>query len=422
MKICVVGGGAAGMMAAYFCSLNIDTEVFIIEKNEKLGKKMYISGKGRCNLTNNCTYDEFEKNIISNPKFLISALRSFSPQDTMSLFEEHGLALKTERGNRVFPLSDKSGDVLKTLRQMLEKNGVKLFFNENVRGFSYKNNRIEKVVTDKNTYLADKVILATGGMSYPLTGSTGDGYTFSKEMGHTVIEPVSALCAVEIKTVHNAFGAEIELCNMPSLQGLSLKNVTAEIVGSSNKTLFSEFGEMLFTDDGVSGPLILTISSRINRKNLSDLTLKIDLKPAISDKVFDDRLIREFSANTNKQLKNVLREVLPSSLIEFIIKLSGISGEKAVNSVSKEERARLVRLIKGLTFKMKKLADIKEAIITAGGVSTKEINPKNMQSRLVENLYFAGEIIDVDALTGGFNLQIAFSTAFLAAKGIAEGK
>ncbi len=413
MKTVVIGGGASGMLASVFASAYSD--VILLEKNEKLRKKLYITGKGRCNLTNAAPDNEFFDNVVSNPKFLYSAIKKFNSARTMEFFENHNLKLKVERGNRVFPFSDKSSDVIKTLQRALEDNNVEVRLSERVTGWEVNGKRINAIITDKAKYPCDKVILATGGKSYPQTGSTGDGYDLAKSVGHTIVSPKPALTALDTRFAFDVNGNKRRLADLPSLEGLSLKNVRATVINrDSKKPLFSEFGEMLFTDTGVSGPIILTLSSRINRMALENLQLVIDLKPALDDKTLDARILRDFEASANKQFKNSLNELLPSSLIPFIITLSGIDSGKKINVICAKERANLALLLKNLTFTIDCLDNIDRAIVTSGGVDTKEINPKNMQSKLIENLYFAGEIIDVDALTGGFNLQIAFATAFLA--------
>ncbi len=413
MKTVVIGGGASGMLASVFASKHSQT--LLLEKNDRLGKKLYITGKGRCNLTNNCPDNQFFNNVVSNPKFLYSAIQSFNSAKVMEFFTTYKLALKEERGNRVFPFSDKSSDVIKTLQYAMEQNNVEIHLSERVLDFQITDGKIVKVITDKASYQCDKVILATGGKSYPLTGSTGDGYTLAKKLGHTIVPLRPALTALVTQHCFSVNGGRHRLDTLAKLQGLSLKNVEASIINKDNgKVLFSEFGEMLFTLSGVSGPIILTLSSYINRMNLNNLLLKIDLKPALDFATLDARVLRDFNLSSNKQFKNSLDALLPTSLIPFIIQLSGIEPTKPVNIISKKERTSLVNLLKNLTFTIDSLDSIDRAIITAGGISTKEINPKNMQSKVISNLYFAGEIIDVDALTGGFNLQIAFSTAYLA--------
>lgn len=400
-KVVVIGGGASGMLASYF-SAKCGNNVTLIEQNEKLGKKLYITGKGRCNLTNDCNEEEFLSNVMTNPKFLSGAIYSFSTKDVMELFENNGLKLKVERGNRVFPLSDKSSDVIKCLSSMILSVNVDVKLNEKVLTVDACNGKITGVRTDKSYYDADKVIIATGGKSYSKTGSTGDGYKFAKMLGHNVTEPKPALSPIEL---NDDFCAD--------LSGLSLKNVVLKAVIGS-KVLNEEFGEMLFTHTGISGPIALTLSSKINKLDLTQVKLFIDFKPALNQKQLDARIIRDFDELKNKQLKNSLYLLLPKSLIPHVIKISGLDGEKPNNSVTKQERMKLVETIKNFTLNIKGFAPIEQSIITSGGVNVKEIKPKDMQSKLINGLHFCGEVIDVDALTGGFNLQIAFSTAYLA--------
>ena len=396
MKTIVIGAGAAGAMAAHFAAVSGD-EVTVIEKNEKIGKKIYITGKGRCNLTNDCDTDEFMENVVTNGRFLLSSISSFSPRDVMGFFEENGLILKVERGNRVFPSSDKSSDVIKTLDRVLSRDGVFIRLNETVLRVETENGRVKGVITDKGEYTADRVIVATGGISYPSTGSTGDGYRFARELGHGVIEPRPALAPM------------ITDGGFPALSGLTLKNVTLNAYYEKKK-ISSEFGELLFTHSGVSGPIVLTTSSRINALEKSEIELFIDLKPALDFKTLDDRVLRDLAKFSKKQLKNSLVELLPSSLIPFVIASSAINGEKKTDDMTKEERKRLVGTLKAFPLEFRSLGKIDEAIVTSGGVSVKEIDPKTMESKIVKGLYFAGEVIDADALTGGFNLQIAWAT------------
>ena len=401
MKTIVIGGGAAGLISAYYSALYGD-EVILIEKNEKVGKKIYITGKGRCNLTNDCEPEEFLKNVVTNPKFLYSAIYSFTPQDTIDLFENYGLVLKTERGRRVFPMSDKSSDVIKTLENICKNAGVKIHLKEKVEKIlsSYK---VKKIITDKAEYEADKVIVCTGGKSYPSTGSTGDGYLFAKSYGHEIIPIKPALCPIEIKG---------DFCK--NLQGVSLKNVTLSLI-VKGKVVYKELGEMIFTHFGISGPIVLSASSFLNKYPLNQVELYLDLKPALDDETLDNRILRDFLKYKNRDLQNSLNDLLPKSLIRSIIELSKIPPYKKNDIITKEERKMLVNSFKRIKLEIKGLRPIEEAIITSGGVSCKEINPKTMESKLVKGLYFAGEVIDVDALTGGYNLQIAFATGYLAA-------
>ena len=400
-KVLVIGGGAAGMMAGYAASLN-GAEVIILEKNEKLGKKLFITGKGRCNVTNACEDEDFFKNVISNPRFLYSAYYGFNNISLMSLIEENGCPLKTERGNRVFPVSDHSYDILDALKNMLKKNDVRVILNTKVTSIED-----DHVFTDTGKkFPYDSLIIATGGVSYKQTGSTGDGYRFAEEMGHEIIEPIGGLIPLECKEVDDCV----------SMQGLSLKNVKLRIDAEGNKKpVFEDFGEMLFTHFGISGPLVLSASSYIGRKYKgSSLTAHIDLKSALSYDELDKRVLRDFDEFKNKSFGNSLVKLLPSSMIPVIVKRSGIDPLKKVNEIKKEEREALVNLLKDFRLSITGTRDINEAIITMGGVNVKEINPSTMESKIKKNIYFAGEVIDIDALTGGFNLQSAFSTGYLA--------
>lgn len=394
----VIGAGAAGLMCAYKASLD-GARVTVLERNEKAGKKIYITGKGRCNVTNACSVEKFFDNVCSNPKFLYGAIHTFSSKDLMSLLNSLGLKVKVERGERVFPESDKASDVTNCLYKACLNNGVIFQFNTTVLNTKHNGKNFE-VSTDKGLFVDDTLVIAVGGKSYSVTGSKGDGYAFAKSFGHSIIEPVAALSAILAD-------------NTKPLAGLSLKNVTATVY-ENGKKIYSEFGEMLFTHQGISGPIILTLSSLINRKCFDNLSFEIDLKPALDDKKLSDRLLRDFAENKNKQICNVLALLMPKALIEYVLRESKISGDKQVNSITKEERNRLVGAVKHLTFKIQGLYPIDEAIVTAGGVSVKEINPKTMESRLCKGLYFAGEVLDVDCFTGGFNLQTAFSTGFIA--------
>ncbi len=398
MTTIVIGGGASGMLSAYFAKKG-GSNVILIEQNEKLGKKIYITGKGRCNLTNYCQVDEFLLNVVSNPKFLMSSINGLTPHDTYNLFEELGLKLKVERGNRVFPLSDKSSDVIKTLQQALINVGVEINLNEKVLSVTPIDENLKSVVTDKDTYTAENVIIATGGLSYKTTGSTGDGYKFAKILGHTVTDLYPSLCGINVK------GEDYK-----PLQGLTLKNVklTAK---DGKKEYYSEQGELLFTHYGISGPLVLTCSALSARKDLKNVTLSIDLKPALTNEELDKRLIRDLSINSKRELKNSLDGLLPKAIIPLVIARSKIPPYKKTDDITAQERANLLSVLKGLTFEPINLRGYEEAVITSGGVSVKEINPKTMESKIVKGVYFVGEVLDVDAFTGGFNLQIAFSTA-----------
>ena len=405
MKTVVIGGGAAGMMAAVTAA-RYGSDVTLLERNEKLGKKIYITGKGRCNVTNNCDIDVFLKNIVSNPKFMMSALHTFSPADLMGFLESGGLAMKTERGNRVFPASDKASDVTKVFEKLLRKYNVEVVFNCVATSFEAENGVITGVVTNLGKYTADKFVLCSGGVSYPSTGSDGLGLKLAGALGHKIIEPKAALSALIADTP-------------PSLAGLALKNVRA-LVTENGKVLCDEFGEMLFTHRGVSGPIILTLSSKIAGMDFSKLRLSVDLKPALGEKELDARVLRDFSAVSNKCFSNSLDNLLPHSLISVILKKSGIALGTKVHQITSAQRKGLVGLLKNLTFNLISAEDISAAVVTKGGVDVKQINPSTMRSKLLSNLYFAGEMIDVDALTGGFNLQCAFSTGFLAGKSCAQ--
>lgn len=392
------------MMAAIFAS-DIGNEVVLVEKNEKLGKKLYITGKGRCNLTNDTFEEDFFNNVVTNPRFLYSSVNAFSPFDTKEFFTFHGLKLKTERGNRVFPASDKSSDVIKTLSRCLEECGVTVRLNERVEKILVSEGVVRGVKTDVEEVFADNVIIATGGASYPLTGATGNGYAFARSVGHTVTPIFPALAPLLTKGGY------------PELSGLSLKNVNLKVF-RDEKLVSEEFGELLFTHTGISGPITLSTSSRINKLPVSELKVYIDLKPALGEKSLDERVLRDFSKYQGKLIKNALFDLLPSALVPFVISASGVDPEKKVSEITQKERQSLVRSLKFFPVPVNSLAPIKEAIVTSGGVSVKEINPKTMESKKVKGLYFAGEVIDVDAYTGGFNLQIAFSTGVAAGRSV----
>ena len=402
MRVAVIGGGAAGLMAAATASEN--NEVVIFEKNEKLAKKIYITWKGRCNVTNACAVDEFLKNVATNPKFLTSAIYSFSSFDLMEFIESNGTPLKTERGNRVFPVSDKASDVTKCFEKILLQNGVRIRLNTEVKEIVAVGGEIRGLKTADATYDFDKIIICTGRLSYPSTGSTGDGYRFAKKLGHTIIRPVASLTGLNLK------GDEYK-----SLQGLTLKNVGVKIL-DGQKVVHSDFGEMLFTHFGVSGPVILTGSARINRLNTDGMKLSVDLKPAINEELLDARILRDFGENKNKDFSNALYGLLPRAAVGLIVERSGIRADKKVNEITAAERKKLLYTLKNLDFTIDSLRPIEEGVVTAGGVNVKEINPKTMESKLIKGLFFAGEVIDVDAFTGGFNLQIAFSTGRAAGK------
>lgn len=405
IKIAVIGGGAAGMMAAGTAAM-YGAEVTIFESTDRLGKKLAITGKGRCNVTNNCTREEFLEAVTKNPRFLYAALSAFSTEDTMNLFESLGVPLKTERGRRVFPVSEKAIDIVNALRNYSAGASITYkkvtLIEKTERGFT--------VTAGKKQYDFDKVIIATGGKSYPLTGSDGSGYKLAMKLGHSVTELIPSLIPL---TSHSP------LCR--DMQGLSLKNVRISIKDEADKVLYTDFGEMMFAHFGVTGPVILSASAHIRDRDISTLRLCIDLKPALDEVTLDKRLLSDFSKKSNKDLINALGELLPSKMIEPFIALSGIDGRKKVNSITKEERRVLLNTLKCFEIPLDGLRPIEEAIVTSGGVEVKEITPKTMESKLVEGLYFCGEVIDVDAYTGGYNLQIAFSTGYLAGKSAAEG-
>ena len=410
MKKCIViGGGAAGMFAAVMAAAG-GLSVSLWEKNEKLGKKLFITGKGRCNLTNDCETEELFRNVMTNSKFLYSAFYQFNSRDLMAFFESEGLRLKTERGNRVFPESDKSSDVIRVLEKKLRQLGVSIELNRRAQCLDVKDGVCIGVRDSSGRgERADCVLLATGGFSYASTGSTGDGYRMAETVGHTLVTPRPSLVPME---------TEEDWCR--ELMGLSLRNVSV-ILKKGKKKLYEDFGEMLFTHFGVSGPLILSGSAHCGLlKDFEDVTLTIDLKPALTAEQVDGRLLRIFEENKNKQFRNSLAGLLPNKLIPVIIRLSGIDPYKQVNLVSREERTHLGYLLKHLEIHIRGLRGFNEAIITGGGIKVKEVNPQTMESKSVKNLYFAGEVLDVDALTGGFNLQIAWSTAWLAAKSMLE--
>lgn len=401
-RMIVIGGGAAGMLAAIIAARN-GKQVTLLEKNEKLGKKLFITGKGRCNLTNACDMEDLFQNIVTNHKFLYSSLYGFDNQTTMDFFEGLGLHLKTERGNRVFPESDHSSDVLRVLEQELRKQKVQVKLRTEVKEISVCDSVIQGVVLSDGSKLnGDKVIVATGGLSYPSTGSTGDGYRFAKTAGHTIQPCSPSLVPME---------TEETWCK--EIMGLTLKNVSVTL-NCGKKKIYEGFGEMLFTHFGVSGPLILSASAYTGKYLNESLVLKIDLKPALSESQLDERLQRDFFRYQNRQLQNAMDDLLPKKLIPIVIACSQISPDKKVNIITREERLQLVQTLKGLPLHVSGFRDYKEAIITRGGVNVREINPQTMESKLVKGLYFAGEVLDVDALTGGFNLQIAWSTGYAA--------
>lgn len=404
-RVAVIGAGASGMMAAYAAAKN-GHSVTVFEKNEKCGKKIYITGKGRCNITHDCDERGFLENVVSNPKFMIGAIYGFSPADTVDFFNENGLKLKCERGGRLFPVSDKSSDVIKTLEAACKNAGVNFKLNEKVLKIGILNSTLSHIISENGEYPFDCAIVCTGGISYPSTGSTGDGYEFARASGHEIIPLKQGLCGLNLK---GDFYRD--------LQGLTLKNVALKVF-YGQKLIKSFFGEMLFTHYGVSGPIILSASSLINRLDLSKVKFVLDLKPALSDGQLENRILRDFNANHNKSIANCLKALLPSAMICEMLKRSGISGVKAVNAVTREERGKLLHNVKNFDFYIASLRGFEEAIITCGGVNVKQIDPKTMESKLVKGLYFCGEVLDLDAFTGGYNLQIAFSTGYAAGNGI----
>jgi len=403
-KVIIIGGGPAGMMAAVTASSKHD--VVLIEKNEKLGRKLYITGKGRCNITNAKDIGDFFENIPCNPNFLYSSLYSFTNEDTMNFFKELGVPLKVERGDRVFPESDKSSDIIKAFSTELRNKNVEILLNSKVKKILRDNQKVVGVQLGDETIInGDYIILCTGGLSYPQTGSSGEGLTYSRMLGHNIIKPRPSLVPIELDEEW-----------IKDLQGLSLKNVELKIVNSKNKSIYKEFGEMIFTHYGISGPIVLSASSFV--KDGEKLKAFINLKPALTEIQLDKRLQSDFLKYGNKEFKNSLSDLLPSKLINTIIQLANIDESKKVNSVTKEERKTLVNLLQNLPLTIKRLRPIDEAIITSGGVDTLEIDASTMKSKLIDNLYFAGEMIDVDAYTGGYNLQIALSTGYLAGNNV----
>lgn len=410
-RVLVIGGGPAGMMAAITAAEN-GNEVTILEKMPSFGKKLLITGKGRCNITSSLYMSEFIKKTPGNGKFLYSAFQNYTNADIIEFLKKQGLEVKEERGNRIFPVTDKSIDVLNCFKKRIDELKIKYKLETRVEKILIKNNEVLGVRTNREIIQTDKIILATGGKSYPLTGSTGDGYEMAKKLGHTITKIKPSLVPLETyeQDLHR------------SLQGLSLRNVKIKMVDTcKNKTIYEDFGEMLFTHFGVSGPVILSGSAHLVRyKNIDELLknkkikLLIDLKPALTEEKLNDRILRDFEDFKNKNFKNSLDKLLPQKLIPVIIERSGINPDKQVNSITKQERIQIVKLLKEFEVTIKNFRRIEDGIITAGGISIKEVNPKTMESKLISGLYFAGEILDVDSYTGGFNLQIAYSTGFVA--------
>jgi len=403
-KVIIIGGGPSGMMAAVTASSKHD--VVLIEKNEKLGRKLYITGKGRCNITNAKDIGDFFEHIPCNPHFLYSSLYSFTNVDTMNFFREFGVNLKVERGDRVFPESDKSSDIIKVFNTELKNKNVNVLLNSKVKKLIRDNQKVVGVeLADGNKVFGDYFILCTGGLSYPQTGSSGEGLTYARSLGHNIIKPKASLVPIEVNEEW-----------VKDLQGLSLKNVELRIINSKKKSIYKEFGEMIFTHYGISGPIVLSASSFV--KEGENLKALINLKPALSEIELDKRIRSDFLKYANKDFKNSLNDLLPSKLINTIIQLANIDEDKKVNSITKEERKILVNLLQNLPLSIKGLRPIEEAIITSGGVDTLDIDASTMKSKIIDNLYFAGEMIDVDGFTGGYNLQIALSTGYLAGNNV----
>lgn len=400
--VIIIGAGAAGLMAAG-AALERGMSVLMFEKNDKLGRKLRITGKGRCNVTNNCTKETVIASTVSNPRFLYSALSSFAPEDTMSFFENLGVPLKTERGNRVFPVSDKADDVAFALENYVSGAGI---IKNTVKDIIVENGEIKGVKTENKVYRSKNVLIATGGASYKATGSTGDGYRFAEKAGHSIV-PLSpslvALCC--------------EDKDIPLMQGLSLKNIGFKVTDiEKNKVIYEDFGELLFTHFGISGPVVLSASAHLKEMKKGKYKASIDLKPALDNEKLDARILRDLNENKNRDLVNSLQALLPQKMIDVVIERSKIDGRTKCNSITKKQRESLLNVLKNFTADITDFRSLNEAIVTRGGVSCKEINPKTMESKIVKGLFFAGEVIDVDAYTGGFNLQIAFSTARLAAE------
>ncbi len=402
MEKVVIGGGASGLMAAYSAA-KAGNRVTLLEKNEKLGKKIYITGKGRCNLTNDCLPDEFLANVVRGEKFLRGAAYRFPASATMQFMEEYGLALKTEHGNRVFPVSDHASDVTKTLERACRAHGVEIRLNTAAESIAIADRSVQGVVTEEGLLPAQNVIVATGGLSYPSTGSTGDGYGFAREAGHTVVPCVPSLVGLNAEGVSSAQGITVKNCVLTARRGKTM--------------LFSELGELLFTHYGISGPLVLTLSARINRLPLGEISVSVDFKPALSEQKLDERLQTDLALRAKEQMKNVMRGLLPAGLVSLVLDAASVPADRRANSLTREERLRIVQTLKGYPIVVRSLRGFEEAVITSGGVNLKEIAPKTMESKFVKGLYFCGEVLDLDAYTGGFNLQIAFSTGYLAGIG-----
>lgn len=408
-KVVIIGAGPAGMTAAYSASQR-GIDVVLVEKNERVGRKLLITGKGRCNITNNCEIEELIENVNTNGKFLYSAFYTFTNDAVMEMFENLGVRLKTERGNRVFPESDRAMDVVDAMSRLIKRKNIKLVTGKTVKNIKEKNGRVESVVlSDGKEIKTDAVIIATGGASYPRTGSTGDGYKMAERLGHKITPLKPSL-----------IGLEIQEDFATRLKGLSLRNVAINVYGKKNKKIYDDFGEMEFTDYGVDGPIIKSASCIMRDLSKESYKISLDLKPALDHEKLDKRVQRDFQKYINKKFENSLSDLLPSKMIPVVIELSGINPTTPVNSITKEERKNLVNVIKNIEINVKRYRPMDEAIVTSGGVKTSEINSSTMESKLVGGLYFAGEVIDVDAYTGGFNLQIAFSTGYLAGMCVCE--
>ena len=406
-KVVIIGAGPAGMTAAYSASQN-GIDVVLVEKNERVGRKLLITGKGRCNITNNCEVEELIANVNTNGKFLYSAFYTFTNDAVMEMFESLGVRLKTERGNRVFPESDRAMDVVDAMSRLIKRKNIKLVTGKTVKDIKEKNGKVESVVlSDGKEIKADAVIIATGGASYQRTGSTGDGYRLAEKLGHKITPLKPSL-----------IGLEIQEDFVSKLKGLSLRNVAINVYGKKNKKIYDDFGEMEFTDYGVDGPIIKSASCIMRDLSKESYKISLDLKPALDHEKLDKRVQRDFQKYINKRFENSLSDLLPSKMIPVVVELSGIDPATPVNSITKEERRNLVNTIKNIEMHVKRYRPMEEAIVTSGGVKTSEINSSTMESKLVEGLYFAGEVMDVDAYTGGFNLQIAFSTGYLAGMSI----
>lgn len=402
-KVVVIGGGAAGMIAASTAS-NMGHDVILLEKNDRLGRKILITGKGRCNITNNCDIEELIENVPTNGKFLYSAFYTFTNEQVIDMFNSLGLKTKTERGKRVFPESDRAKDVVVALEKQLKQSNTKVILNAKVDKINQKNGKVESVtLSDKRTIKCDRVIIATGGVSYPRTGSTGDGYKFAKDLGHTIIKPKPSLIGL------------VTMEDVSSMNKLGLRNIAIKVLDKKGKKIYDDFGELEFSNVGIEGPTIRSASCRMKSLENESYKVILDLKPALDEETLDKRIQKDFKKYTNSKFEKALDDLLPQKLIPYVIKLSEIDKDTLVHQISREQRRHLVNLLKNVEFNIKNYKSIDEAIVTSGGIKTNEINSSTMESKLIEGLFFAGEVIDVDAYTGGFNLQIAFSTGYLAA-------